>query len=58
MAWLGTTLECTQCHDHKYDPFKQRDYYSLFAFFNSTELEADRSNPKAPGERVTVRARL
>ncbi|MDR3406719.1 MAG: DUF1553 domain-containing protein [Chthoniobacter sp.] len=49
MAWLGTTLECTQCHDHKYDPFKQRDYYSLFAFFNSTELEADRSNPKAPG---------
>jgi len=49
MAWLGTTLECTQCHDHKYDPFKQRDYYGLFAFFNTTDLEADRSNPKAPG---------
>ena len=49
MAWLGTTLECTQCHDHKYDPFKQRDYYGLFAFFNSTELEADRKNPKVPG---------
>jgi len=49
MAWLGTTLECTQCHDHKYDPFKQRDYYSLFAFFNNTALEADRSNPKVPG---------
>jgi mono/diheme cytochrome c family protein len=48
-VWLGSTLECTQCHDHKYDPFKQRDYYGLFAFFNSTELEADRSNPKAPG---------
>ncbi|MEP6667632.1 MAG: PSD1 and planctomycete cytochrome C domain-containing protein [Chthoniobacter sp.] len=49
MAWLGTTLECMQCHDHKYDPFKQRDYYGLFAFFNGTELEADRSNPKVPG---------
>jgi hypothetical protein len=49
MAWLGTTLECTQCHDHKYDPFKQRDYYGLFAFFNNTELEADRKNPKVPG---------
>ena len=49
MAWLGTTLECTQCHDHKYDPFKQRDYYGLFAFFNKTQLEADRKNPKVPG---------
>jgi mono/diheme cytochrome c family protein len=48
-VWLGTTLECAQCHDHKYDPFTQKDYYALFAFFNSTELEADRSNPKVPG---------
>jgi mono/diheme cytochrome c family protein len=49
MAWLGSTLECCQCHDHKYDPFKQKDYYGLFAFFNSTQLEADRKNPKVPG---------
>src|SRR6185312_5366228 len=35
--WLGTTLECAQCHDHKYDPFTQRDYYGLLAFFNNTE---------------------
>ncbi|HJT35155.1 MAG TPA: DUF1553 domain-containing protein [Pirellulales bacterium] len=48
-VWLGTTLECAQCHDHKYDPFTQRDYYGLLAFFNSTEIEADRSNPKVPG---------
>jgi mono/diheme cytochrome c family protein len=48
-VWLGTTLECAQCHDHKYDPFTQRDYYGLFAFLNQTELEADRSNPKVPG---------
>ncbi|HVW38504.1 MAG TPA: DUF1549 and DUF1553 domain-containing protein, partial [Pirellulales bacterium] len=48
-VWLGTTLECAQCHDHKYDPFTQRDYYGLLAFFNNTEIEADRSDPKVPG---------
>ncbi len=49
MIWLGSTLECCQCHDHKYDPFSQRDYYGLFAFFNNTALEADRTDPKVPG---------
>src|SRR5258706_2189216 len=34
---MGITIECAQCHDHKYDPFKQKDYYSLFAFFNNTK---------------------
>ena len=38
-VWLGTTLECCQCHNHKYDPFTQRDYYQFFAFFNSTPKE-------------------
>ena len=47
-VWLGTTLECCQCHDHKYDPFTMKDYYRLLAYFNNTELEADRTNPKSP----------
>ena len=34
-VFLGMTFDCTRCHDHKYDPFTQRDFYSMFAFFNS-----------------------
>jgi len=35
-AFLGVTLACAQCHDHKFDPFTQRDYYQFYAFFNNT----------------------
>jgi hypothetical protein len=34
-TWLGLTMTCSQCHDHKYDPLTQKDYYQLFAFFNN-----------------------
>jgi hypothetical protein len=33
-VWLGVTLQCTECHDHKFDPFTQREFYQLFAFFD------------------------
>jgi hypothetical protein len=36
-AMLGLTMECARCHDHKFDPITQRDYFSLFAFFNSID---------------------
>jgi hypothetical protein len=36
-VWLGTTIACAQCHNHKYDPFSQREYYQLFSIFNNTD---------------------
>jgi Protein of unknown function (DUF1553)/Protein of unknown function (DUF1549)/Planctomycete cytochrome C len=38
-VWLGTTLACAQCHNHKYDPFSQKDYFRLLAFFANSDYE-------------------
>ncbi|WP_339729428.1 PSD1 and planctomycete cytochrome C domain-containing protein [uncultured Gimesia sp.] len=50
-VWLGITVECSQCHTHKYDPLTQREYYRLYAFFNSL-TEPDIGAP-LPEEQAT-----
>ena len=47
-VWLGLTFNCNRCHDHKFDPLSQRDYYSLSAFFNQTPVDGSGGNPQTP----------
>jgi hypothetical protein len=42
-VWMGTTIACAQCHNHKYDPITQEEYFRFFAFLNNT-ADADRSD--------------
>jgi Protein of unknown function (DUF1553)/Protein of unknown function (DUF1549)/Concanavalin A-like lectin/glucanases superfamily/Planctomycete cytochrome C len=47
-VWMGLTMACGQCHDHKFDPISQREYYQLYAFFdNVPELGLDGFNANA-----------
>jgi len=60
MVWLGLTMECGQCHDHKYDPISQREYYQFFAYFNQAADPGmqTRNGNQAPVANVPNYARL
>jgi hypothetical protein len=58
-VWLGTTLACAQCHNHKYDPFTMKDYYRFFAFFNTVEEpELDVPSPDQAARREQNKSEL
>lgn len=55
-VFLGLTMGCAQCHDHKYDPISQRDYYRFFAYFNGLEdrgLDGNSGKNSAPKTQAT-----
>ena len=53
-VWLGLTMGCARCHEHKYDPISQTEYYRLFAYFNNVAENAMDGNQRDPPP--TVRA--
>ena len=55
--FLGLTTGCAVCHDHKFDPISSKDYYSLFAFFNSLDGRAMDANIKNPAPVIPVATR-
>ncbi len=58
-VFLGLTLGCAQCHDHKFDPFTQKEYYQLFAFFNNCdEPTLELPTPEQARERKRIRGEI
>ncbi len=57
-VWLGLSIGCAQCHDHKYDPISQKDYYQLFAFFNDEVDDSTLTFPTTEKEQKDYERRL
>ncbi len=53
-VWLGLTMTCARCHDHKFDPLKQREYYQLSAYFNNTSETGGASGGGRSGQIAPV----
>ena len=53
-VFLGLTLGCAACHDHKFDPITQQEYYQLFAFFNNLDGPPDNKGHKSPEPSLAV----
>ena len=47
-AWMGLTVQCSRCHDHKFDPLTQREYFQLYDYFNQTSEEGGSYSGKVP----------
>lgn len=58
-VWLGLTMGCSKCHDHKFDPLTMRDYYALYDVFNQTSEDGKgRSGQAAPAMDISTPAEL
>ncbi|HEX6810769.1 MAG TPA: DUF1549 and DUF1553 domain-containing protein [Planctomycetota bacterium] len=58
-VWLGSTLHCAQCHDHKYDPISQRDFYAMVAFFEpASEDKLELPTPEQTKRRRELQERV
>src|SRR5439155_25740033 len=55
-VWLGLTVACCRCHDHKFDPLAQREFYQFYAFFNNVAEKGnvDRGGNASPVMSVTL----
>jgi len=53
-VWMGLTVQCCRCHDHKFEPLAQAEYFQLFAFFNQTPVDGSGGDPQGAPNLVVV----